>query len=261
MPKQSDAERLQGTWSVAALEVDGQKMAGGMLNGARVVVKQDRFQSLGMGETYEGLLTLDESARPKTFDLKFTKGPEKGNTNRGIYELDGDQWKLCLATRGDARPKTFAAKAGTGHALEVLKRGEVKPVAVTEPAVAKAAGPATELEGEWALVSGFMDGHRMDKSMVKYGKRFTRGNLTSVMFGPQVFMRGTFTLGGAGGVREIDIAHAEGMHAGKTQLGIYECDGDTLRICYGAPGTARPTDFEASVGDGKTIAVWKLAKK
>src|SRR5215475_11648379 len=105
---QTDSDRLQGTWSVTALEVDGQKMAGGMLNGARVVVNGDRFQSLGMGETYEGTLTLDESAQPRAFDLKFTAGPETGNVNRGIYEVEGDDWKLCLATRGGARPAKFS---------------------------------------------------------------------------------------------------------------------------------------------------------
>src|SRR5205807_3712979 len=134
----------------------------------------------GMGETYEGALTLDEAARPKTFDLKFTAGPEKGNINRGIYELDANDWKICLATRGGARPSECATRAGTGHALEVLRRGEVKPAATAEPAVTAGTGPATELEGEWSMVLGFMDGHAMDKSMVKYGKRVTRGNLTSV---------------------------------------------------------------------------------
>ena len=255
---QTDSDRLQGTWRVTALEMDAQKMAGAMLNGARVVVKGDRFQSLGMGETYEGVLTLDETARPKAFDLKFTAGPEKGNINRGIYELDGDDWKLCLATLGGARPTGVATKPRTGHALEVLRRGEVKVEPVEEVVPT---GPATELEGEWSMESGFMDGHPMDKSMVKHGKRVTRGNVTSVLFGPQVFMRGTFTLDSSKTPKAIDLAHSEGMHAGKTQLGIYECDGETMRISYATPGQPRPSDFEPRKGDGKTVAVWRLAKK
>ena len=65
---------------------------------------------------------MDATAIPKAVNLNFTTGPEKGNTNFGIYELDGDNWRICLNTRGTTRPRTFAAEAGTGIALEVLKR-------------------------------------------------------------------------------------------------------------------------------------------
>ncbi len=59
---------------------------------------------------------------PKTFKLHFTTGPEAGNTSAGIYELDGDTWKICLALRGDNRPESFATAPGSGHACETLKR-------------------------------------------------------------------------------------------------------------------------------------------
>ena len=75
-----------------------------------------------MGATYEGELELDAAESPKHFTLTFTKGPEKGNVNPGIYELDGDTWRICIATRGGGRPKRFATKAGSGHALETLVR-------------------------------------------------------------------------------------------------------------------------------------------
>jgi uncharacterized protein (TIGR03067 family) len=122
-------------------------------------------------------------------------------------------------------------------------------------------GPVTELEGEWSMVSGFMDGHPIDAPMVKYGKRVTRGNQTSVQFGPQVFMKATFTLDPAKSPRQIDFVHTEGMHMGKTQLGIYECDGRKLRLSSATPGQPRPVDFEPRKGDGKTVAEWKFEKK
>ncbi|MGH9721340.1 MAG: TIGR03067 domain-containing protein, partial [Bryobacteraceae bacterium] len=197
---------------------------------------------------------------PKTLDLTFTAGPEKGNTSLGIYELDGDDWTICLTTRDGRRPKKFAAAPGAGHALETLKRGTVTAQAVAvEPPLA--AGSATELEGEWSMVSGFMDGHPIDRSMVKYGRRLTRGNQTSVRFGPQVFMQATFTLDPSKSPRQIDLVHTEGMHAGKTQLGIYECDGKTLQLSLSAPGRPRPVNFEPGEDDGKTVAVWKFTGK
>jgi len=83
-----DLDLIQGTWAVAELEMEGQTISGGMLSNARVEVTGNRFSSLGMGAVYEGTLTLDDSANPHQLDMKFDAGPEKGNTNLGIYELD-----------------------------------------------------------------------------------------------------------------------------------------------------------------------------
>lgn len=253
----SDLDLLQGTWNVAALEMDGQKMPAAMLGGARIVVEGDRFQSLGMGAVYEGKLKLDSTADPKSFDLTFTSGPESGNTSLGIYSLDGEEWRICLTTRGGDRPRKFATSPSTGHALETLTRGKV--VAQPQTPQAAPAGPATELEGEWSMVSGSMDSHPIEPSMVKSGRRVTRGNQTKVLFGQQVFMDATFTLNPAKTPHEVDFVHVQGMNAGKTQLGIYELDGKTLKLSSSTPGQPRPVDFEP--GPGKTVVVWQLAKK
>jgi len=261
--KQALSGPLEGTWYVKTLEVDGQPMPAGMLGEARIVIQGDQFQSLGMGAVYEGIMNVDESASPKAFDLTFTAGPEKGNTALAIYEMEGEQWKLCLTTRGGPRPTQFATRPGTGHAFETLSR--TPAVRTAEPVAAAATAPpsgaATELEGEWSMVSGFMDGEAIEPRMVKYAKRTTRGNQTTVQFGPQVFLRATFALDAAASPRTIDLVHTEGMHQGRTQLGIYECDGATFRLSASAPGAGRPTDFEPRKGDGKTVAVWKLSKK
>ena len=90
----TDLDRLQGSWNITSLEVDGQKMPAP--GGARIVICGTRFQSLGMGAVYEGTVGVDGKKKPKTFDLTFTAGPEKGNRSLGIYELKGDNWKLCL---------------------------------------------------------------------------------------------------------------------------------------------------------------------
>jgi uncharacterized protein (TIGR03067 family) len=118
----NELDQLQGKWNVKALEMDGQNMPATMLTAARIVVQGTQFQSLGMGATFEGTLTVDPSASPKRFDLTFTAGPEKGKTNFGIYELDGDRWRICLNISGGPAPTTFATAPGTGHALEVLSR-------------------------------------------------------------------------------------------------------------------------------------------
>jgi uncharacterized protein (TIGR03067 family) len=100
--------------------MDGQKMSGG---GARIVVQGNRFTSIAMGATYEGTVELDETTAPKRFDLHFDEGPEKGNRSLGIYELDGDTWKICLTTRGSERRRVRrSARRGCWESCSVGRR-------------------------------------------------------------------------------------------------------------------------------------------
>jgi uncharacterized protein (TIGR03067 family) len=118
----SDLDDLQGPWSIVALEAEGMAMPAGMLRGAKIVVQGSTFKSIAMGAVYEGILELDAVAQPKTFAMKFTPGPEKGNTNFGLYELAGDCWRICINMKAGAAPAGFATTPGSGCALEVLTR-------------------------------------------------------------------------------------------------------------------------------------------
>jgi len=123
-----DIDRLQGNWRLKSLIVDGAALSAGMIGDARVLIEGDKFRSLGMGATFEGLMRVDVSRKPKSFSIKFTRGPEKGNVNHGIYELRGDKWRLCIATKGGPPPAAFVSEPGSGIAIEVLER-DVDPAA------------------------------------------------------------------------------------------------------------------------------------
>src|SRR5207253_2147729 len=97
-------EQLQGTWNVTYLEVDGQKMPDAIYLGAKIVVTGKAFVTIGMGMEYEGVLEVDVNAAPMAVDMRFTAGPEKGNMP-GIFEVDEDTWRLCIAISGAERPK------------------------------------------------------------------------------------------------------------------------------------------------------------
>ena len=113
---------------MASLIVDGAALSARMIGEAHVVVRGDHFESLGMGMTYVGLMRVDVSRKPKSFSIKFTRGPEKGHVIHGIYELRGDKWKLCIAAKGGPAPLTFVSEPGSGFVVEVLKR-DVNPAA------------------------------------------------------------------------------------------------------------------------------------
>jgi uncharacterized protein (TIGR03067 family) len=117
-----DIDLLQGSWSITSLSMDGQELPAAMFAKASIVVKGNRFTSLGMGTQYEGTLELDSSTNPRQLNMNFDAGPEKGNVNLCIYEVAGDIWRLCIATRGTVRPSAFISTPGSGIALEVLRR-------------------------------------------------------------------------------------------------------------------------------------------
>jgi len=61
--------------------------------------------------------------------------------------------------------------------------------------------------------------------------------------------------------KTIDYTVTDGPEKGKTVLGIYELDGDTVKFCFSAPDKERPSEFTAKEGSGRTLSLWKRNKK
>jgi uncharacterized protein (TIGR03067 family) len=268
----SDLDKLQGTWKITSLEADGQQVSDGVFASATISIHGDRFTSAGMGATYEGTVEIDSESRPKAFDLVFTVGHAQGHRNLGIYKLAGDNWTICLATRGDKRPKTFATAPDTGLALEILERSAARSTATkaarakptrdsAEQVATDKSGKPTKLEGEWEMVSAIFNGAPMDPSMVKWCRRVTRGNNTQVLAGPQVMLNASFAIDNSTNPHSIDYLNLAGANKGKGQAGIYEFSGKTLKICMAPPGRSRPGEFSSKAGDGRSYTTWRLLKK
>jgi len=61
--------------------------------------------------------------------------------------------------------------------------------------------------------------------------------------------------------KAIDIEVAAGTYKGVVYLGIYELDGDTLRICFALPDKPeRPTEFSAAKGTVRALSEFKRVK-
>lgn len=238
-----DVAKLQGAWTYSSLEVDGKALPSELLGRSKLEITGVHFVHTDGQSTYRGTYKLNVGANPKTIDMTFTEGPEKGNTALGIYEIHGDEWKLCLTLGKQARPTAFATKAGTGYALETLKRNH-----------------AARFDGEWIMESGQNDGRPIPDDARKSFRRIVKGDETLVMNGNLVFMRAKFTLDAHKKPKSIDYTLLEGGSKGMKQLGIYEWVEDNLRICFAAPGKERPADFSAGSGSGNTLSVWKRTK-
>jgi uncharacterized protein (TIGR03067 family) len=117
------------------------------------------------------------------------------------------------------------------------------------------------LEGEWSMVSGDADGVSMPNAAILNGKRSAKNGETTITFGGQVYFKAKFQIDPTTKPKTIDYTMTEGPTKGKTHLGIYELDGDTVKFCFAAPEMERPTEFSAKEGSRRTMSVWKRDKK
>ncbi len=118
-----------------------------------------------------------------------------------------------------------------------------------------------QLQGEWTMAAGGRDGQSLPAEMLKHSKRVCQGDETTVVIGGQLLLKAKFTLDPSKKPKTIDYQITAGANSGKTQLGIYELDGDTVKFCFSTPGQERPAGFATKAGDGCTSSVWKRVKK
>jgi uncharacterized protein (TIGR03067 family) len=116
--------KFQGNWKAVSIlrngeeglpEEDLKKLLLTVEGDKRILKVDDNVVSRG---TYK----LDPTKKPKAIDITVAEGPLQGKTVVGIYEIDGDTQKICLALEGTERPKEFSSKADSGHLLQVFKR-------------------------------------------------------------------------------------------------------------------------------------------
>jgi uncharacterized protein (TIGR03067 family) len=117
-----ELERIQGTWVATRIEINGRPTN---LGGSKLICTGDQYvQMAGDQEVVErGTHKLDPTKKPKHMDITITGGEQKGLTQLGIYELEGDTLKMCVSEAGSKeRPKDFSTKPGTGQIFVTFKR-------------------------------------------------------------------------------------------------------------------------------------------
>jgi uncharacterized protein (TIGR03067 family) len=71
---------------------------------------------------------------------------------------------------------------------------------------------------------------------------------------------GTYALDPATTPKRIDTTPTTGPMKRRAFAGIYELDGDTLRVCLSDDGGPRPTGFPDTPAKGQSVAVYKRVK-
>jgi uncharacterized protein (TIGR03067 family) len=215
---------------------------------------------------------IDHTKTPKTLDLMESGMPPLA---QGIYEVKGNQLKICLARyvasmSGNERPKDFSIAPNSGDVLLVLEH--YQPV-----------GDEKAIQGEWAITSATEDGRVIAEDEV---------SLKSLNFGDGIIgnerfwvhgqtgnganahkiaglYHGKFVLNPAGTPRSITLfnyLNDPETHGGipvavgiQKDAGIYKFDGDRLTIAFRA-GDKPPESFESKPGSGVTLLVLEKPK-
>lgn len=121
---EGDGKLVQGEWSVASQEVDGEQVPAGLLKSLTVTIDGDTFRvKSGADVVQEGTQTLlDQTTTPKAIDVKVTGGRGKGDVWLGIYKVDGDTFTVCFDPTGKKRPTEFKTSKESGTFMNVHKR-------------------------------------------------------------------------------------------------------------------------------------------
>jgi uncharacterized protein (TIGR03067 family) len=112
-----DEKAILGSWKILSGERDGKLVQGDSLG--KVVFSATEI-TLMLSRSFKDQYRLDSAQIPKQLDYcgDLTQTPVQA-----IYELKGDELRICMALRiGEPRPTGFSTKQGDRHELLVCKR-------------------------------------------------------------------------------------------------------------------------------------------
>ena len=118
-----------------------------------------------------------------------------------------------------------------------------------------------KFQGTWTFESSETGGKELPAGELKGVIVIFEGDKHTVKKGDEVIQVGTQKLDPSKSPKTIDVTLTEGPNKGAVMLGIYEIDGDTLKVCFDPQGKKRPTEFKSAPGSENFVNVHKRVKK
>jgi uncharacterized protein (TIGR03067 family) len=122
----SDQDQILGTWEIVSSHEAGKDVSE-TYRAMKVVFTRDRLKLMPKDQTQDALqlkYKLDPMKKPKHIDTTHELDPGKPISQLGIYELDGDNLKICLEAADRGRPDKFETKPNGSAHLMVLRRAK-----------------------------------------------------------------------------------------------------------------------------------------
>lgn len=116
------------------------------------------------------------------------------------------------------------------------------------------------LQGTWTLVSLESEGEASSPEQIEGFTATYEGDSLTLKAKETVRRRGIVTLNPSRTPKAINTWDQNGPYEDQTVAGIYEFDGDTLKLCFSRPGEARPMEFSTKKGPGFLMVVYKKQK-
>jgi len=120
---QEELARLEGEWTLVSGMRDGQALPEDFVRiGRRLVEGNETTVLFGTQVYLKAAFALGVASDPKTIDYIVTAGDGRGESQLGVYALEGDTVTYCLAAAGQPRPKGLSLAPGAGGVVTVWKR-------------------------------------------------------------------------------------------------------------------------------------------
>jgi uncharacterized protein (TIGR03067 family) len=119
-----DLERMQGKWTMHALEINGKDVPEPKLQNTTLTVKGDEYRTRVKDMEPAGFrLKLDPSKDPPAVDMIQTQPDGTEKVIKGIYTFEKDTFKICRGlTPEQERPNQFATWPGTSYFVVTWKK-------------------------------------------------------------------------------------------------------------------------------------------
>ena len=115
--------------------------------------------------------------------------------------------------------------------------------------------------GEWTFVSVEAAGKKIVAEALNGRTVVFEGTKYSVKRGDEVEESATLKIDPTKSPKYFDVIVTEGPNKDSKILGIYEFDGDKLKVCFDPTGKKRPTEFKTAEDSSVVLVVHKKVKK
>jgi uncharacterized protein (TIGR03067 family) len=119
---EKELRKFEGKWQFISISSEGKDIPKDVVQAASLTISGHRFTLRLNTVTHTGIINLNPSANPRTIDITYNSGSERGKKALGIYEVGNGKLKVCMGVIGAERPTKFVSKPQSGHVLEVLKK-------------------------------------------------------------------------------------------------------------------------------------------